>query len=155
MNFLLRDFEKRLRKLESVLPALPPAEACWIDGVLWFSVAYYLGRPLQDEQPLAAFARALRYADEVELNRALASDDWVVRGRFDSAQLRLYEMFEWDPMIQTEENAEKLAETLKGMEAGLSSSYKERLKTILKRTDINLSWIARHGDLASYLGCFA
>jgi hypothetical protein len=40
-------------------------------GVLWFAVAYYLGNPLPDEKPLAAFARALGYADQSDLENAM------------------------------------------------------------------------------------
>jgi hypothetical protein len=40
-------------------------------GVLWFAVAYYLGNPSPDEKPFAAFARALGYPDQSELESAM------------------------------------------------------------------------------------
>jgi hypothetical protein len=116
-----------------------------------FAVAYYLGNPSRDEEPLAAFARALGYADESQLNAAL--DDsvvrnipWLVRDKFLLAQGKLYEKFG--------ANEENLLEALERMEAGLPKSYKKRLKTILARTDINLGWL-EDSDLALYFRCFA
>jgi hypothetical protein len=58
-------------------------------------------------------------------------------------------------LTPTDDNVQKFCETLKRLEAGLPKSYKDRLKTILARTDINLSWIQRQKDLASYFRCFA
>jgi hypothetical protein len=67
----MRGLERRLRKLESVLPPLLSDDVSWIFGVLWFAVAYYLGNPSPDEKPFAAFARALGYADRSELESVM------------------------------------------------------------------------------------
>jgi hypothetical protein len=40
-------------------------------GVLGFAIAYYEGNPSPDEKPLAAFARALGYADQSQLESAM------------------------------------------------------------------------------------
>jgi hypothetical protein len=152
----IRDFQRRLRKLESILPPMPSADECWIDGLLWFGIANYLGEPLQDEQPLVAFARALGYRNESELNSALISRAWEVRRKFFVASEKLFEKFDLElTTTPIEDGGRKIWETLKRMEAGLPKSYKDRLKTILARTDINLAWIQRQEDLASYFRCFA
>ena len=153
----LRDLQRRLRMLESVLPPLPSADQCWLDGLFWFGIANYLGEPLPNEQPLAAFARALGYRNESELNSALISQSWEVDGRFWSALNKLFKIF-FDfelTATPTDDTVRKFCETLERMEAELPKSYKDRLKTILARTDINLSWIQRQKDLASYFRCFA
>ena len=123
-----------------------------------FAVAYYLGNPSRDEEPLAAFARALGYADESQLNAAL--DDsvvrnipWLVRDKFLLAQGKLFEKFGTD-LGSGSGNADKLYEALQRIEAGLPKSYKKRLETILARTDINLGWL-KDSDLALYFRCFA
>jgi hypothetical protein len=63
--------ERRIRRLESVLPPLLTPHESWTFGVLWFAVAYHLGNPSPDEKPFAAFARALDYADQSELENAM------------------------------------------------------------------------------------
>jgi hypothetical protein len=63
--------QRRIRRLESVLPPLLTDYESWMFGVLWFAVGYYLGNPSRDEKPFAAFARALGYADQSELENAL------------------------------------------------------------------------------------
>ena len=112
-----------------------------------------MGNPSRDEEPLAAFARALGYANESQLNAAL--DDsvvrnipWLVRDKFLLAQGKLFAKFGADG------NADKILEALERIEAGLPNSYKKRLKTILARTDINLGWL-KDSDLALYFRCFA
>jgi hypothetical protein len=47
----------------------------WTAGLLWFAVAYYLGNPAPGEKPLAAYARALGYANESELKSAMGAKD--------------------------------------------------------------------------------
>jgi hypothetical protein len=157
---MIRHLEKRLRKLESKLPPLPDADECHTDGVLWFAVAYYLGNPSPDEEPFAAFARALRYENESQLNGALddiadPNTSFSVRHEFHLAQAKLLSKFGVD-LRDPDSNKlfEALFEALKRMEQGLPKSYKKRLKTILARTDINLRWL-RETDLALYIRCFA
>jgi hypothetical protein len=67
----MRGLERRIRKLESLLPPLLSDDVSWMFGVLWFAVAYYLGNPSPDEKPFAAFARALGYADRSELESVM------------------------------------------------------------------------------------
>jgi hypothetical protein len=67
----MRNLERRIRRLESVLPPLMTDNESWMCGVLWFAVAHYLGNPSPDEKPFAAFARALGYADQSELEYAM------------------------------------------------------------------------------------
>jgi hypothetical protein len=67
----MRGLERRIRRLESVLPPLLTDDVSWMYGVLWFAVAHYLGNPSPDEKPFAAFARALGYADQSELENAM------------------------------------------------------------------------------------
>lgn len=67
----MRGLERRIRRLESVLPPLLTPDVSWMFGVLWFAVAHYLGNPSPDEKPFAAFARALGYADQSELENAM------------------------------------------------------------------------------------
>jgi hypothetical protein len=67
----MRGLERRIRKLESVLPPLLTDDVSWMFGVLGFAAAYHLGNPSPDEKPIAAFARALGYADQSELENAM------------------------------------------------------------------------------------
>jgi hypothetical protein len=71
----MRGLERRIRKLESVLPPLLTPDVSWMFGVLWFAVAHYLGNPSPNEKPFAAFARALGYADQSELENAMMAPD--------------------------------------------------------------------------------
>jgi hypothetical protein len=67
----MRGLERRIRRLESVLPPELTDDVSWMYGVLWFAVTHYLGNPSPDEKPFAAFARALGYADQSELENAM------------------------------------------------------------------------------------
>ena len=57
--------------MESSLPPLLNETVSWTSGLLWFAIAFYLGKPAPNEKPFAAFARALGYANESELNAAI------------------------------------------------------------------------------------
>jgi hypothetical protein len=70
-NNPMRGLERRIRRLESVLPPLLTDDVSWMFGVLWFALAHYLGNPSPDEKPFAAFARGLGYADQSELENAM------------------------------------------------------------------------------------
>jgi hypothetical protein len=70
-NNPMRGLERRIRKLETVLPPLLTPDVSRMFGMLWFAVAYYLGEPSPDEKPFAAFARALGYANQSELESAM------------------------------------------------------------------------------------
>ena len=80
----MRGLERRIRKLESVLPPLLTPYVSWTFGMLWFAVAYYLGKPSPDEKPFAAFARALGYADQSELESAMEAPDRYLADRLSS-----------------------------------------------------------------------
>jgi hypothetical protein len=67
----MRGLERRIRKLESVLPPLITPDVSWMFGVLFFAVAHYFGNPSPDEKPFAALARALGYADQYGLEHAM------------------------------------------------------------------------------------
>lgn len=68
---MMHGLDRRLRKLESVLPPLLTPHVSWTMGLLWFAVAFYLGNPSPGEKPFAAYARALGYANEAELESAM------------------------------------------------------------------------------------
>ena len=160
----LRHLEKRLRRVESILPPLPDASVCWAFGVQWFGIAYYLGKPAAGEEPFVAFARALGYADELELKTAMTNDVFILPRRFSSAERKLRETFGISLKSDDPKNALKsgdpknaldLLAGLERMEAGLPKSYKNRLKKIVTRADINIAWICLHDGLVAYLRCFA
>jgi hypothetical protein len=71
----MRGLERRIRKLESVLPPLLTPDVSWMFGMLGFAVAHYEGKPSPDEKPFDAFARALGYADQSELKRIMEAPD--------------------------------------------------------------------------------
>jgi hypothetical protein len=186
----MRGLERRIRRLESVLPPLITPDASWMFGVLWFAVAHYLGNPSPDEKPFAAFARALGYADKSELenameyrNRELAdmisrvigpnqhaappANDRVrakfgtvdpcrdLLSRLGRAEDRVCERFGIHIPSLEYSDAKRVSETLKRMEAGLPQSYRDQLKTVLRRVD-NLAWMRVHSDdVAPYIRCFA
>jgi hypothetical protein len=52
-------------------------------------------------------------------------------------------------------DSKKVLECFHQIEAGLSKSYKHQLEMVLARTDINLEWMSKYGDLVSYIRCFA
>jgi hypothetical protein len=72
---MMHGLDRRLRKLESVLPPLLTPNVSWTVGLLRFAVAYYLGNPAPGEKPFAAYARALGYANELELKSAIGAND--------------------------------------------------------------------------------
>jgi hypothetical protein len=175
----MNGLERRIRKLESVLPPLLTPDVSRMFGVMWFGIAYYLGDPSPDEKPFAAFARALRYADQSELESAmkdcsrdifgpdpLAKDR--VRRRFGTVDpirdlaIRLYRAEDrvcarFGINIDSLEysDAKRFSEALNRMEAGLPQSYRDQLKTVLRRVD-NLAWMRVHSeDVSPYLRCFA
>jgi hypothetical protein len=158
---MMRGFEKRLQKLESTLmDQLDDKDLSPMLGFMWFAVTYYLGKPSPGEKVIVAYARALGYANESELNHAIAIDQrglrergrQGVKQRNSSAEEELWKKFG----ITRTSDAEKRFEAFKRMEAGLPKSYKDRLKTILRRTDINLEWLRFHsGDIGAFIHCFA
>jgi hypothetical protein len=160
---MMRGLQKRLQKLESTLwDKLDDKDLSSYLGFMWFAVTYYLGNPRRGEKLIIAYARALGYANETELNYAVELDQRQlrqrgrlgVRQRDGSAQEELWKKF---GISNTHTGgAEKRFEAFRRMEAGLPKSYKHKLQSILKRTDINLEWLRfRSGDFGAYLRCFA
>ena len=160
---MMRGLQKRLQKLESTLrDELDDKDLSPLLGFMWFAVTYYLGNPSPGEKLIVAYARALGYANESELSDAIALDQRKlrqrgrpgVRQRDSSAQDELWKKF---GILNTRIcGAEQRCEAFERMKAGLPKSYKDRLLTILKRTDINLEWLRFHsGDIGAYIRCFA
>ena len=151
---MIRNLQKRLRKLESILPPLLTDEVSWIFGLLWFSVAYYLGNPEPDEKPAAAYARALGYANEFELNSAMQKNYRDVSNRVYHAEDKVCAKFGIHIPSLEDGDSKKLSIALVRMETGLPQSYKNELKMVLTR-ESDLGWKRVHSDnVATYLGCF-
>ena len=151
---MTRDLERRIRKLESILPPLITPDDSWMYGVLWFAVAYYFGNLSSDEEPIAAYARALGYADESELNRVMADNYLEVSYRVSSAEYKICARFGIDIPSLEDSDSERLSEALQRMEAGLPRFYRVFLKILVRR--MNLAWIRIHSlDISEYLRCFA
>jgi hypothetical protein len=140
---MIRDLEKRLRKLESNLP--PPErseeEKSKSDLALFLMYAvgyyfgdpkpYYFGDPKPNEPPVAAYARALGYEHQGKLqdalkNKASGRNDPEFDERDARASRRLFAKF---GVNLKSANGRKFSKALKRIHAGLSESYKERLAT--------------------------
>jgi hypothetical protein len=152
---MTRDLGRRIRKLESSLPPLLTDDVSRMAGLLWFAIAHYLGDPSPDERPFAAYARALGYADESELNRALAFKYREVWNRVSSAEHKVCTKFGIDvPSLEySDSDGAKLCSALDRMKAGLPRAYKDQLEVVSTRVD-NLACI-RLRSVAEYLRCFA
>ena len=160
---MMRGLQKRLQKLESTLrDELDDKDLSPLLGFMWFAVTYYLGNPSPGEKLIVAYARALGYANEFELNHAIAIDQRGlrergrpgIRQRDSSAEDELWEKF--GILNSRTGDPEKRFEAFERMEAGLPKSYRRRLQTILKRTDINLERLRFHSrDFGAYIRCFA
>jgi hypothetical protein len=120
-------------------------------ALVWFAVAYYLGNPSQNEKPFAAYARALGYPSESELNRALENKDRDLLKRFGAAEERLFAKFDGTP-----ESDKKLLEALQRMQAGLPKSYIDQIGRMVTQAKISLDWLRNESnDIAAYIRCFA
>jgi hypothetical protein len=140
----LHHLEKRLRKVESILRCEPNDLVDLVFALLWFSVAYYLGKPSKHEKPFAGYARALRYANESELNNAL-------KERFVAAEKELYAKFG-----AKDDDWKTRQEALQRMLAGLPKSYKDQITVIVQESRISLRWMRNESkDIAAYILCFA
>jgi hypothetical protein len=159
---MMRGLQKRLQKLESTLREEPDGkDLSSALALMWFAVTYYLGNPSRGEKLVVAYARALGYANESELNHAIALDKRGlrergrpgVRQRDSSAREELRKKF---GISNTHTgDAEKHFDAFNRMAAGLPKSYQDRLETILKRTDINLESLRfQSGDFGAYIRCF-
>jgi hypothetical protein len=132
---MIRDLEKRLRKLESRLP--PPErseeEKSKSDLALFLmdAVGHYFGDPKPNEPPVAAYARALGYEHQGKLQDALkkkasGGNDPEFDEKRARANRRLFVKFGANPKTAS---GRELSEALKRIDAGLPESYRKRLAT--------------------------
>jgi hypothetical protein len=125
------NLRRRLEKLEAQV-ALQPTEQdeqiARLHSFLRLAVAYYLGDPAPDgapeEAPVDAYARALGYPRSSEFQKACEANDADLRERMRLAERKLLAKFG----VSREHKSEETAEAFERMEAGLSESYKLRLR---------------------------
>jgi hypothetical protein len=131
---MIRDLDKRLRKLESRLPPERSEEeksTSAFKSLLMYAVGYYFGDPKPGEPPMAAFARALGYERAGELGDALnikasGRNDPEFDEKYACANRKLFAKFGVNPKTA---GRRKYSEALKRIHAGLPESYKERVAT--------------------------
>ena len=127
---MLRELQKRLRKLESRRPRRETEDKRIrqsLDSLIVRAIGYYLGDPRPSEAPIAAYARALGY-EHGELLRVLKEitsghKDPNYNERHGLAIRRLFSKF--DVNFDEAENGEDL-EAFKRMYAGLPEPDKEQ-----------------------------
>lgn len=134
---MLRELQKRLRKLESSRPRRRPEltekekAAKYAKYLLWFAIAEYLGDPNPGEAPVAAFARALGYEhrDILGVLKRIASGhkDPNYNEKYALAIRQLFSKFGVN--FDKAENGEGF-EALKRMDVCLSEDYRNRLMNI-------------------------
>jgi hypothetical protein len=120
---MMRDIERRLRKLESQVPPQPTEEEKTSGRLQWFlicAVAYYLGDPTPQEAPVEAYMRALGYPNPHEFRKAWDANDPDVHERDRLARIKLLEKFG----VSWEHEWEEIIEAFERMEAGLPERYK-------------------------------
>jgi hypothetical protein len=148
-----RVLEKRLRKAESTLRCEPNVLLDQIFALQWFAVAYYLGNPSRNEKPFAAYARALGYASESELNKALDNKDRDLLKRFVTAEETLFAKFDY---TSSTDGWDKHSEAILRMQAGLPKSYMDQIERVVMQAKISLVWLRnKSGDIAAYIRFFA
>jgi hypothetical protein len=148
----IRHLEKRLRKAESTLGCEPDVLADIAFAQLWFAVAYYVGNPSRNEKPIAPYARALGYASESELNKALENKDRDLLRRVLAAEAKLFAKFD----CKRGDDPIKTFEALQRMGAGLPKSYMDQIVTVLTEAKISLVWLRNQSnDIAAYIRFFA
>jgi hypothetical protein len=149
----IRHLEKRLRKAESTLRCEPNVEQDVICALLWFAVAYYLGDSSGDEKPFVAYARALGYAGESELNRALENNDRDLDRKVMAAEIKLLAKFDWTP---GRDDLTKFGEALPRMNAGLPKSYVDQMLNVMTEAKISLGWLRNESkNITAYIHFFA
>jgi hypothetical protein len=126
---MIRDLDKRLRKLESRLPPEESAEERAARKLEWFlidTIGYYLGDLKPNESIVAGYARALEYKYEREVIDAMKHKDPDYEHRFVDAKRRLFMKFGVD-LSTADDTAEEgeFSEALRRMYAGLPESRKE------------------------------
>jgi hypothetical protein len=126
---MIRDLDKRLRKLESRLPPEESAEERAARKLEWFlinTIAYYLGDPKPNQSLEAEYARALEYKYEREVIDAMKHKGPDYEHRFVDAKRRLFMKFGVD--LSTADDTAEDGEFAKGlgrMYAGLPESRKQ------------------------------
>jgi hypothetical protein len=124
---MIRDLDKRLRKLESRLPPERSEEEKNKSALFLFltaAIGYYLGDPKPNEPPVAGFSRALGYERSGDLLDAIKENNPEFHQRYARAQRKLFMKFGVN--LSTADDGE-FKEALKRMHAGLPESRKERL----------------------------
>lgn len=149
----IRHLEKRLRKVESTLRCEPNQLIDYVFALQWFAVAYYLGNPSRNEKPFVAFASALGYAGESELNRALENKDRNLRERLIVAEVNLFAKFD---CTLGGDDWNKTTQTLQRMQTGLPKSYSDQIDRVVTHAKISLVWLRNESnDIAAYIRFFA
>jgi hypothetical protein len=144
----IRHLDKRLRKAESTLRCEPDVLSDKYYALLWFAVAYHVGNPSRDEKPFAAYARALGYASEAELNRALENKDRELLMRVLRAEVEVFTKFDY--------KSADLGEVLRRMQADLPKSYVDQFTTVVALAKISVAWLRNESDdIAAYIRFFA
>ena len=135
---MLRELQKRLRKLESRRPREQTKDEGIrrsLESLLVHAIGYYLGDPNPREAPIAAYARALGY-EHGELLRVLKEitsghRDPNYNERHGLAIRRLFSKF--DVNFDEAKNGEDV-KAFKRMYAGLPESDKEPWRTLFSNS---------------------
>jgi hypothetical protein len=116
---MIRDLDKRLRKLESRLPPEESGEEK-LERFLMTTIAYYLGDPKPNEPLVDGYQRALGYEYDSEFVDGLKHKGPDYEHRFVDAKRRLFMKFGVD-LSTADDTAEdgEFAEALGRMYAGL------------------------------------
>jgi hypothetical protein len=148
----IRQLERRVRKLESTLKCEPNRLLDIVSALPWFGVGYYLGNPSRDEKPFAAYARALGYPNESELNSAIEGKARELLHRVVIAEEKLFAKFDSDFPSR---DWERQKEVLTRMLSGLPKSYRNHIARVLNEAKISVSWMRGQKDVGAYIRCFA
>jgi hypothetical protein len=145
----IRVLEKRLRKAESVLRCEPNLFGDIMYALLWFAIAYYLGKPSRNEKPFAAYAKALGYAGEAELNTALENKHRDLWRRVLSAEIEVFAKFDY------RSDGPEFGQVLERMRAGLPKSYVDEFNRVVREAKISVAWLHDESNIAAYIRFFA
>src|SRR5262245_46649606 len=120
---MMRDIERRLRKLESQIPRQPTEQEQIVERLqrfLFYAVAYYLGDPTPGGSVMEAYGRALGYPNSNEFRKAWDAYDPDLQERMRLAKGKLLERFG----VSVQHEWEEIIEACKRMHAGLPERYK-------------------------------
>src|SRR5262245_58598777 len=120
---MMRDIERRLRKLESQIPRQPTEQEQIVERLqrfLFCAVAYYLGDPTPEGSVMEAYGRALGYPNSHEFRKAWDAKDPDLFQRDRLARIKLLEKFG----VSRERESVAIAAALRRMEAGLPERSK-------------------------------